>query len=242
MKPHPTLTRHYADEAERRSYLNRLFDAGAPFYDKIDRLGSLGTGPFYRRDAQRRTGLRPGMKLLDVAAGTGLMAEGAIQLGVEKNDILCLDPSAGMLDITRRKLGVKTVLGTADAIPLDSAGFDFLTMGFALRHVSDLDIAFREYHRVLKPGGRALLLEITKPEGRVSGLWFRFWFRHFYPAFARLITGSREAGEMMRYYWETMDTVVPPATILDAMKAAGFTDVKRHVVGGIFSEYSGMKP
>src|SRR5882672_6459274 len=141
MKPHPVLTEHYHTEEERRTYLNRLFDAGAPFYDRIDKFGSLGTGPRYRRDAQSRAGLKSGMKLLDVAAGTGLMAEGALRLGLPADDILCLDPSAGMLEVTRKKLNVSTVIGTADAIPLESDRFDFLTMGFALRHVGDLENA-----------------------------------------------------------------------------------------------------
>ena len=147
-----------------------------------------------------------------------------------------------MLDVTRAKLGVATVIGTATAIPLESGRFDFLTMGFALRHVADLDGAFREYRRVLKPGGRTLVLEITKPRSRLGALWFKFWFRDFYPAFTRIVTGSREAREMMVYYWETMDAVVPPEAILDAMRAAGFADVKRSVIGGIFSEYTAKMP
>jgi demethylmenaquinone methyltransferase/2-methoxy-6-polyprenyl-1,4-benzoquinol methylase len=241
MKPHPTITNRYADADEQRAYLDRLFDDGAKHYDRIDGLGSFGTGPKYRRDAQKRAGLRPGMTLIDVAAGTGLMAEGAIRLGVAPADIVCVDPSGGMLAETRRKLGVETVQGVATDIPLSSARFDFLTMGFALRHVSDLESAFREYLRVLKPGGRMLLLEITKPQSRIGSLWFRFWFRDFYPLFTRVVTGSRQASEMMVYYWETMDAVVPAETIVAAMKNAGLVDVRRHVVGGIFSEYTAQR-
>lgn len=242
MRPHPTITNRYDTPEEQRAYLNRLFDAGARHYDRIDGWGSLGTGPQYRRSAQKRAGLRPGMTLLDVAAGTGLMTEGALKLGVRREDIVCLDPSAGMLEITKNKLGVATVIGTATAIPLETGRFDFLTMGFALRHVSDLEGAFAEYRRVLKPGGRVLILEITKPASKLGALWFRFWFRDFYPLFTRIVTGSREAREMMVYYWETMDAVVPPEDILRAMESAGFSGVNRRVIGGVFSEYTAVKP
>jgi demethylmenaquinone methyltransferase / 2-methoxy-6-polyprenyl-1,4-benzoquinol methylase len=144
--------------------------------------------------------------------------------------------------VTKKKLNVTTIVGTADAIPLENDRFDFLTMGYALRHVESLEKAFKEYFRVLKPGGRVLLLEITKPANRFAAAWFKFWFRSFYPAFTRVITGSREAQEMMRYYWETMDIVVPPEAIVAALKAAGFEEPKRYVLGGIFSEYSAVKP
>ena len=242
MRPHPTITNRYANPEEQRAYLTRLFDDGARHYDRIDGLGSLGTGPRYRRDAQRRAGLKPGMKLVDVAAGTGLMTEGAIRLGVSPDDIVCVDPSPGMLAETERKLGVKTARGVATDMPLASDTFDFLTMGFALRHVSDLEGAFREYSRVLKPGGRMLILEITKPKSKVGALWFKFWFRDFYPFFTRVITGSGAAKEMMVYYWETMDAVVPGETIVAAMKNAGLAKVERRVIAGIFSEFTAEKP
>lgn len=241
MKPHPTIANRYSNPEEQRAYLTRLFNDGAKHYDRIDGLGSLGTGPKYRRDAQRRAGLKPGMKLLDVAAGTGLMTEGAIRLGVKPSDIVCLDPSPGMLAETKRKLGVETVQGVATDIPLPSDTFDFLTMGFALRHVADLEGAFREYARVIKPGARMLILEITKPKSKFGAWWFKFWFRDFYPFFTRIITGSKEAKEMMVYYWETMDAVVPSDTIVAAMKAAGLTHVNKRVIAGIFCEYTAIK-
>ena len=241
MQPHPVLPHHYRTAEEKPEFLRGLFDAGAPFYDRVVGWGSFGTGLPYRRTAERRAGLKAGMRLLDAAAGTGLMAEAAIQLGVRPEDIVCLDPSAGMLEVTRAKLKVETVVAPADAIPLESGQFDFITMGYALRHVASLQGAFSEYLRVLRPGGSVLILEITKPAHPLANAVFRAWFGSVYPALTGLFTRSREARAMMRYYWETMDTVVPPATILAALQEVGFTEVKRHVVGGLFSEYTARK-
>ena len=130
-----------------------------------------------------------------------------------------------------------------DGVPINLAdgSFDFLTMGYALRHVADLETTFREYRRVLRPGGKALILEVTKPEGRFAGFFFRIYFGRVYPWLTQLFTRSRDAREMMRYYWETMDACVPPESVLAALQAAGFTEAKRVRMGGLFSEYVAVK-
>lgn len=242
MQPHPVLTEHYQTADEKQAFVKSLFDAGAPYYDRAEGWGSFGTGLYYRQSAERRVGLRSGLRLLDAAAGTGLMTAAAIQLGVSPADITCLDPSPGMLAVARSKFAVATVVASADAIPLPDANFDVVTMGYALRHVDSLEGTFREYHRVLRPGGKVLLLEITKPEGGLGAWCFRRWFRDIFPALTRLFTRNRDAQKMMRYYWETMDAAVAPATILAALRSAGFTDTRRSVLGGVFSEYTAVKP
>lgn len=241
MLPHPPLPSHYTRTEDKPVFVNQLFDAAAKHYDGITGWGFLGSGSSYRRWVQQRHGLKPGMHLLDVACGTGLMAvEGARILGTAEN-ITCLDPSSGMMAEAKKKLPAKFVQGYADSLPFPDASFDFLTMGYALRHVADLHVTMREYHRVLRPGGRVLILEVTKPASRVGNFFFRLYFGKIYPGLTRLFTRSKAARDMMHYYWETMDASVPPTTVVEAMRAAGFAEVKRHCIMGLFSEYVAVK-
>jgi demethylmenaquinone methyltransferase/2-methoxy-6-polyprenyl-1,4-benzoquinol methylase len=241
MLPHPTLATHYATPEAKPEFVNRLFDKGAKHYDAVVDWGFLHSGASYRRRTLKQHGLRPTDHLLDVACGTGLVAVEAAKILGTADNITCLDPSAGMLAVAQSKLAAHFVLGRAEQMPLADNSFDFLTMGYALRHVTSLEQTFREYHRVLKPGGKLLILEITKPGGRISGFLFRLYFGRVYPFLTRLFTRSKDARDMMHYYWETMDACVPPATVLSALQAAGLTEVKRNIVLGLFSEYTAVK-
>ncbi|MDP2056303.1 MAG: class I SAM-dependent methyltransferase, partial [Thiobacillus sp.] len=161
--PHPPLTGYYASEQERRGFVGKLFDRTASDYDRIDRLLALGSGPWYRNQALQRAGLKPGMRIVDIGVGTGLVAREAVKLVGDPALVVGVDPSAGMMACADLP-GVQLIEGRAEAIPFPDASFDFLSMGYALRHIGDLSAAFSEFHRVLKPGGRLCLLEITKPE------------------------------------------------------------------------------
>jgi len=240
--PHPVLRAWYRDEAGRRRRVDQMFDAAAGHYDWINRMMSLGSGRRYRRDALLRAGLAPGWRHLDVGTGTGVIALLAQDIVGPAGEVVALDPSPGMLDVARRA-GVRTLVpGRAESLPFDDSRFDLLTMGYALRHVTDLLATFTEYRRVLRPGGKVLILEVTRPRPSLGYHLLRFYLRTLVPLITRVLRRSRESQALMRYYWDTIEACVPPATILAALEAAGFEQVRRHVVLGIFSEYSGLRP
>jgi demethylmenaquinone methyltransferase/2-methoxy-6-polyprenyl-1,4-benzoquinol methylase len=240
--PHPLLKSYYADEPGRKRRVNEMFDTSAPHYDWITGAMSFGTGRWYRGDALRRHGIKPGTRLLDVGSGTGVIAALAQSLVGPAGKVVAVDPSEGMLAEARKAGVTDTRVGRGEALPVGDAEFDMLTMGYALRHVEDLTTTFREYKRALVPGGRVLLLEITRPEGRVQYALVKFYLKHVVPAITRVVRRSAEAQKLMRYYWDTIEACVPPADILAALRAAGFTNVERHVLNGMFSEYSAVKP
>jgi demethylmenaquinone methyltransferase/2-methoxy-6-polyprenyl-1,4-benzoquinol methylase len=240
--PHPPLHRYYGDESQRRSFVREIFDSTAPDYDRVERAMALGTGPWYRRQALARAGLRPGMKVLDVAVGTGLVAREAVTLTGDSRLVLGVDPSAGMLAETCRQLSIRVVRGMGEQLPLRDDAFDFLSMGYAMRHLSDLAVTFREFHRVLKPGGAACVLEITQPTGRLSLALLRVYMRAMVPFISRLTARTAQSPLLWQYYWDTIEACVPPESVMAAMREAGFVDVKRRVELGVFSEYTGRKP
>ncbi len=239
--PHPVLDKYYVSEAERRPFVLDLFDGAAKYYNLACAVLSLGSGQFYRRWALARSGLRAGMKLLDVAVGTGLVARAAIVILRDPRSVIGLDPSSGMLGEARKTLPIPLVLGIAEKLPFGNDSFDFLSMGYALRHVADLGVSFREFLRVLKPGGRILILEISRPPSAVGQFSIRVYFQKVLPLIMRIFTRSGYARLLTSYYWDTITECVEPTTIMEILGASGFDNVERRVYGRIFSEYTGLK-
>jgi len=240
LAPHPPLQDYYGDASKREGFVRTIFDDTAPWYDQTISFMSFGSGDRYRREAVVRNGLKAGMKMLDVASGTGVVARAALEATKNEVDIVALDPSIGMMRAGRATLD--RVQAKAESLPLAAAQFDFLTIGFALRHFADLRAVFEECRRVLKPGGRLLILELTAPRSAPARAFLSVYLGRVVPFVARVRSGNREAGTLMRYYWDTIRTCVRPEAILQALGEAGFEDVKRHVELGIFSEYSARRP
>jgi len=240
--PHPVLDRYYRREDERDSFVGTLFDGAAKYYDRVGHVLALGSGPFYRRNALRRAGLRRGMKLLDVATGTGQVARAAARILGGAGSVVGLDPSAGMLRQARRAHASLLVRARAEDMPLRDDLFDMLSMGFALRHVATLETAFAEYRRVLKPGGRVLLLEVSRPRSALTRWVMRVYFQRLLPRLIRIATRDPHAPLLMEYYWDTIAECVPHATILAALRQTGFVAVEHRMFGGCISEYVARKP
>lgn len=241
LPPHPILPAYYRDVAGKRPFLRAIFDATAGDYDKVERVLALGSGPSYRRRSLERAGLKHGERVLDVAMGTGLVAREAIRIVGDPALVVGVDPSIGMITEARRTLDVAAVLGAGESLPISDETFDLVSMGYALRHLPDLARTFAEFRRVLKPGGRVCILEISRPSGRIARATVAAYFRAVLPVLSRIIGTSVKTRELWHYYWETIDACVPRETVLQTLRDAGFVEERCRVDLGIFHAFTATR-
>lgn len=244
--PHAPLTRYYASEEERAAFVREMFDSTAEDYDRMEFILGLGSGPWYRGKALERAGLRPGMRIVDVGMGTGLVTRAAVHITGDAQLVVGVDPSPGMIANAKLPEGVTVVEGCAEDIPFPDCSFDFLSMGYALRHISDLSIAFKEFHRVMKPGAKLCLLEITCPGSVLGRSLLKIYMKGLVPLLAFLVgRRKRSTNKLWRYYWDTIEACISPAQVVALLEAAGFVDVERHIETkklSILAEYKAAKP
>uniref|UniRef100_UPI003BAA184B class I SAM-dependent methyltransferase n=1 Tax=Roseococcus sp. TaxID=2109646 RepID=UPI003BAA184B len=146
-----------------------------------------------------------------------------------------LDLSLGMLGEARAALPIPLLQSRAEELPLADASVDFVSMGYALRHVTDLGVLFAEFRRVLRPGGRVLVMEIARPESRLGYALTKAYVGGVVPMLSRML--GRDSRLLMRYYWDTIDACVPPAEILARLGEAGLAEVSCETELGAFRAY-----
>lgn len=240
--PHPPLRRYYSKDEERQAFLNELFNRTAYQYRNIDKATGFGSGLWYRRKALREAGLKAGMHVLDVACGPALVAQCARDVVGLSGRVIGLDPSIGMLREAQKGPCRNIVRGIGEQLPFPDASFDFLSMGYALRHVSDLKTAFSEYRRVLKPGGIVLLLDICRPRSALLLSLSRFYIKTVLGIVFAVSTGNRDMKTLMEYWWDTTEFCVPSETILDALQEVGFADCSLHeLFNGLLRDYRAIR-
>lgn len=228
---------YYADAAGKRDFTRRMFDASARDYDRVDRVLAFGTGIGYRRQALVRAGLAPGMRMLDVAVGTGLVAKQALGIVGDRGSVVGVDPSAGMVAHSQVP-GLALARGRAEALPFARHSFDFLSLGYALRHLSDLQVVFEEFRRVLKPGGRLLVLEFSKVAKPLEKAydWYSF---NVLPRIGQWVAGDADS---YRYLAESIRMHPGQAELKAMMKSAGFGHVDVHnLAAGVVALHVGIK-
>ena len=239
--PHIPLTDYYQTEQDRQAYLRQIFDNTAEDYDRIEAMLAWGTGPGYRRQALVRAGLTKGMKVLDVGVGTGLVAAQECLLTGDPALVTGVDPSPGMMAASKLPKSMVLIEGRAESLPFPDNHFDFLSMGYALRHIGDLTVAFAEFERVLKPGGKLCILEITQAKSPLGRWVLKSYMRGIIPLITKFISKQKDTATIWRYFWDSIEACVPPEKVIETLNAAGLTEVNRHLSIGIFSEYQAVK-
>jgi demethylmenaquinone methyltransferase/2-methoxy-6-polyprenyl-1,4-benzoquinol methylase len=202
-----------------------MFDRIAPVYDPMNRIMTAGLDLRWRRLAAAAV-VRPGDKVLDAACGTGDFAVADLRAGAER--VTGLDFSERMLERARRKEPrVEWVLGDLLALPFDDGAFGAATVGFGVRNVADLELALHELRRVLEPGGRLAILEITQPRG-VLRPFFRLWFDGVVPLLGKVLPG----GSAYTYLPASVRRFPDAETLAGLLRNAGFVDVEFRLLGG----------
>jgi demethylmenaquinone methyltransferase/2-methoxy-6-polyprenyl-1,4-benzoquinol methylase len=206
--------------------VRRMFDRIAPVYDAMNRVMTAGLDRRWRRITVEQV-VRPGDRVLDACCGTGDLAVAARARGA---DVVGLDFSERMLERAREKApAVEWVRGDMLALPFEDASFDAVTVGFGVRNVEDLDGGLRELRRVLRPGGRLGILEITRPRGALAP-FYRLWFDRVVPALGRVLPG----GAAYTYLPASVRRFPGPEELASRLQAAGFAAVRlRFFAGGI---------
>ena len=206
--------------------VQRMFDRIAPVYDAMNRVMTVGLDRRWRRITVDQV-VRKGDRVLDACCGTGDLAIAARARGA---DVVGLDFSEAMLERARSKSReIEWVRGDVLALPFDDASFDAVTVGFGVRNVDDLDAGLRELRRVLRPGGRVGILEITRPRGALAP-FYRLWFDSVVPALGRVLPG----GAAYTYLPASVRRFPGPEELAALLEAAGFSAVRfRLFAGGI---------
>lgn len=240
----PTTRRRkeLADVEERRRWTTKLFDESADGYDWSSAAGTLWSDLWYRRRQLLAAGLGPSGEFLDVGGGTGRSSVVATQIVGPTGRVVLVDPSPGMSGVAARR-GIRDVrIGYAESLPVEDSAFDVVLLGYMLRHVEDMNKAFAEAHRVLRPMGRICILEVSQPVGAIGRSLFRIAAAQALPLIARLGSGRPAVAPMMAYWAETMADAVAPDCVLSALGRAGFVGTRHRRELGIFSSYRGIKP
>jgi demethylmenaquinone methyltransferase/2-methoxy-6-polyprenyl-1,4-benzoquinol methylase len=220
--------------SERSDYVRAMFSSIARRYDLMNRLMTAGQDVRWRREVIRRTALPAAGNLLDLGAGTGDLAREASRQYPGCRSVAA-DFTLEMMRVGKSRLDRASLLwSAADALclPFPQATFDAVVSGFLLRNVSDIQRTLQEQYRVLKPDGRIVCLDTTRPASGYSTPLVRFHLRVVIPNLGRLVTGSREA---YTYLPDSTQAFLSAEELADRMAEAGFREIgfQRYMLGTI---------
>ncbi|WP_277810845.1 bifunctional demethylmenaquinone methyltransferase/2-methoxy-6-polyprenyl-1,4-benzoquinol methylase UbiE [Chromohalobacter canadensis] len=231
---------------EKADRVAQVFHSVAARYDVMNDLMSFGVHRLWKRLTLERAGVRPGHHVLDIAGGTGDLALKFSRLVGPRGRVVLADINASMLRVGRDKLldngvgdNVEYVQANAEALPFADNSFDCITIAFGLRNVTDKEAALRSMARVLKPGGRLLVLEFSKP---ASAALSRFYDEYSFRVLPRMGEWVAQDGESYRYLAESIRMHPDQETLKAMMEDAGLERVEyTNMTGGVVALHRGIK-
>ncbi len=248
---HANKTTHFGFEEvaveDKADRVAGVFHSVAGKYDLMNDLMSGGIHRLWKRFTIEVSAVRPGHKVLDIAGGTGDLAYKFSKLVGDKGQVILSDINSSMLNVGRDRLidrgvnsNVQYAQLDAQYLPFADNTFDCITIAFGLRNVTDKDLALRSMLRVLKPGGRLLVLEFSKPQNSVlEKVYDQYSFR-LLPLMGKLITNDADS---YRYLAESIRMHPDQETLKDMMSAAGFVNSEFYnMTGGVVALHKGIKP
>lgn len=249
MKQEQQKTTHFGyrevPAREKTGLVREVFESVAGKYDLMNDLMSLGVHRAWKQDFAAYSGVLPGDRVLDLAGGTGDIAALMSKRVGGSGQVVLTDINEAMLDVGRRRLDDKGIvhnvtyaLVNAETLPFGEGEFDAVTIAFGLRNVTDKDAALREMHRVLKPGGRALILEFSEVQPELLKKAYDTWSFGVLPVLGKLVANDEES---YRYLAESIRKHPPQEELAEMMREAGFSQVNyRNLTGGIVAIHSGV--
>ena len=234
-------------ESEKAAKVAEVFHSVAAKYDLMNDLMSGGVHRIWKRFTIELSGVRPGNRVLDIAGGTGDLTRKFSSLVGPTGEVVLADINASMLRVGRDRLLDKGVAGNvrfvqadAEKLPFPDNHFDCITIAFGLRNVTHKEDAIASMLRVLKPGGRLLVLEFSKPENELLSKAYDQYSFTMLPLIGRMVTGDPES---YRYLAESICMHPDQETLKGMMETAGFARVTYHnMTGGIVALHRGIKP
>ncbi|SNY59512.1 demethylmenaquinone methyltransferase / 2-methoxy-6-polyprenyl-1,4-benzoquinol methylase [Arsukibacterium tuosuense] len=232
--------------AEKVSLVANVFHSVAAKYDIMNDVMSLGIHRLWKRFTLDCSGVRPGQQVLDLAGGTGDIAALFSRRVGPSGKVVLADINESMLNVGRDKLrdlglinNIEFVQANAEALPFADNSFDIISIGFGLRNVTDKAAALKSMFRVLKPGGRLLVLEFSKPEQQWLSKVYDMYSFKLLPAMGQLIANDKES---YQYLAESIRMHPDQETLKTMMVEAGFAEVSYHnLTGGIVALHRGFK-
>ena len=227
---------------DKTKLVNSVFDKVYKNYDLMNDLMSFGIHRFWKKNLITWMNPQPGNKIIDVASGTGDLAKIISKKNDNQNIIYCIEPNKAMLETGKEKLksfrNIKWHLSFAEKLPFKDNSFDFYTISYGIRNVTDINSCLREAYRVLKPGGRFLCLEFSKVENEILKLLYQQYSK-LIPIFGKIIVGSSEPYE---YLTTSIEKFYNQKDLSDLLKNNNFSNVQfRNLSNGISAIHSGWK-